>query len=375
MDQKNKTLKKLAITCGGTGGHFNPGLSIAQELNASGGEAILLLGGQHADKQLKIAESCGVKAYKIAASPLPTPRHPLRIFSFLRDLIRGRRASLKILRDHQCEALLSMGSYTSIPPYCAAKSLKLPFFLHDGNARLGKANLRMSKKANAFALSFPAVNQDQVRCKTVLTGFPIRAALLQNTLTRDEAIAKINTQFGRNFTPDQPILLIMGGSLGAEKINTNIALPDNTLQVIHLAGPGKTGSAQECYTDLPEDKTKLLLLESCEDMATLYTAADFVISRAGGSTVSELACFGKYALLVPYPFAAELHQNNNADWFASGGGAEIVLDKDCSKEFFSAVLSRWLSDAGTYIAKGLRNRKIAQPDATKNVIRMIEENC
>lgn len=370
---KNKTLKRLAISCGGTGGHFNPGLSIAQELNASGREAILLLGGQHADKQIRIAESCGVKAYKIAAGFTPSLRHPFRAFPFLRDLIRGRRASIELLRKHQCEALLSMGSYTSIPPYCAAKSLKLPFYLHDGNARLGKANLKLSKCAKAFAISFPAVNQDKVRCKTVLTGFPIRAALLQNTLTRDEAIAKINAEFDRSFTAEKPILLIMGGSLGAEKINANIALPDDTLQVIHLAGPGKTGPAEACYTELPSDKSKLLVLESWEDMATLYTAADFVISRAGGSTVSELACFGKYALLVPYPFAAELHQNNNADWFASAGGAEIVLDKDCSKEFFSALLARWLNDPAAYIAKGLKNKEIAQPDAAKNVIRMIED--
>lgn len=371
--QKNtKKLKRLAITCGGTGGHFNPGLSIAQELNASGGEAILLLGGRHAEKQLKIAENCGVKAYRITASLTPSIRHPFRIFSFLRDLLRGGRESVKILRAHQCEALLSMGSYTALPPYCAAKALKLPFFLHDGNARLGKSNLLMSRTAKAFALSFPAVNQDKVKCPSALTGFPIREALLKCTLTREEAIAKINDTFGKNFSAEDPVLLVMGGSLGAEKINSNICLNNDSLQVIHLAGPGKLEAAQACYTEHPSDSSRLLLLESCEDMAMLYTAADFVISRAGGSTVAELAFFGKYAMLIPYPFAADLHQNNNAEWFVSGGGAEITWDKDCSKELFAGAIARWQDHRAEYQAKGAGSKALAQPDAAGNVIRMIE---
>ncbi len=361
-----KVLKNLAITCGGTGGHFNPGLSIAQEFNASGGEAILLLGGKHAEKQLKIAAECGVKAYRIPASPLS--KNPFRLIRFALDVLKGRSLCRKIMAEHQIQALLSMGSYTSLPPYLAARSRKIPFFLHDGNARLGKANLAMSKRAEAFAFSFPSVNAGGVKCPAELTGFPLRAQLLQAHLTRDEAFAKINESFGTAFDPEQPMLLVFGGSLGAERINRNIDFTSPDLQVIHLAGPGKKEQAEACYAAKPN---KVLVLESFENMSLLYIAADFVISRAGGSTVSELAFFGKYALLIPYPYAAQQHQDDNAAWLASAGGAEIAADADCTAALFKSMIDHWVANRDAILAAGERSKALAMPDAASKVIAMI----
>ncbi len=367
-------LQRLAVTCGGTGGHFNPGLSVAQALQRVGGEAVLLLGGKHAEKQMKIAESCGIKAYKICAVPLG--KNPVVLLKFIWNTILGFFQAVHILRTFRPQALLSMGSYTSIPPFLAAAVRFLPFFLHDGNARLGKSNLFMSRWARAFAFSFPSVNADRVKCKAVLTGFPLREALLQSKLTKAEAIAIINQRFQTTFSPDKPTLLVFGGSLGAENINRNIALDRNDpnsgeLQIIHLPGPGKKAEADACYVGLPN---KTLVMESYEDIGVLYAAADFVISRAGGSTVSELALFGKYALLVPYPHAAELHQNDNAAWLASARGAEIVLDSDCTKEFISQTLSRWMKNRDDIVAAGLKNKTLAHPDAAECVLKMIEDN-
>jgi len=371
-EQNMKKLEHLAITCGGTGGHFNPGLSVAQALNESGGEAILLLGGKHADRQLKIAAEHGVKAFKIAASPIS--KSPFGFFRFLRDVIVGKHQCRKLFAEYKPQALLSMGSYTSIPPALAARS-RLPFFLHDGNARLGKANVFMSRYAKAFAFSFPSVNASAVRCPAVLTGFPLRPHLFSGNYTRTEAIRSVSDRFGVTFDPADPVLLITGGSLGAEKINTNISFDPadenvKKLQVIHLAGPGKVELAKQCYAGV---ENRVIVLESCDDMGLLYSASDFVISRAGGSTVSELAAFGKYALLIPYPFAAEHHQDDNAQWLASAGGAEILNDSDCTKTLFASILSRWVRDRDNLVAIGEHNRSLAMPDAAKNVLRMIEQ--
>lgn len=363
-----KELKSLAITCGGTGGHFNPGLSIAQEFNSSGGEAILLLGGKHAEKQLKIAAECGVKAYKIPASPLS--KNPFRLIRCALDALKGRSMCRKILQEHKVQALLSMGSYTSLPPYLAARSKKIPFFLHDGNARLGKANLAMSKRAKAFAFSFPSVNADGVKCPAELTGFPLRAQLLHSRLSRKEAFAEINQQFGLDFDPEQPTLLVFGGSLGAERINRNIDFSSPDLQVIHLTGPGKKEQAEACYAGKPN---KVLVLEAFENIGLFYAAADFVISRAGGSTVSELAFFGKYALLIPYPFAAQQHQDDNAAWLASAGGAEIVADADCTATLFKSLIDSWVDNRDAILTAGERNRELAMPDAAAKVIAMIRK--
>ncbi|MBO5959796.1 MAG: UDP-N-acetylglucosamine--N-acetylmuramyl-(pentapeptide) pyrophosphoryl-undecaprenol N-acetylglucosamine transferase, partial [Lentisphaeria bacterium] len=349
-----KELKRLAITCGGTGGHFNPGLSIAQEFNSTGGEAILLLGGKHAEKQLKIAADCGVTAYRISASPLSG--NPIRMCRFAVDFLRGWLQCRKILKKHQCQALLSMGSYTSIPPFFAGwfRFRKLPFFLHDGNARLGKANLAMSKRAKAFAFSFPSVNSDEVKCPAELTGFPLRAQMLQNRMGKQEALDQINARFGTMFDAGNPLLLVFGGSLGAERINRNIDFTDSSLQIIHLTGPGKKEQAEGNYAGRPN---KTLVLESFEDIGLFYTAADFVISRAGGSTVSELAYFGKYALLIPYPYAAQQHQDDNAAWLASAGGAEIVADADCTASLFKSILGRWCRNRDAIAAAGEWNRE------------------
>lgn len=363
-----KELKHLAITCGGTGGHFNPGLSIAQEFNASGGEAILLLGGKHAEKQLKIAAECGVTAYRITASPLS--KNPFRMCRVLWDTLRGWTQSRKILKKHQAQALLSMGSYTSLPPYLAARWKRLPFFLHDGNARLGKANLAMSKQAKAFAFSFPSVNAGGVKCHAELTGFPLRAQILQSRMTRQDAFRKINEIFGTAFDPESPLLLVFGGSLGAERINRNIDFSDSTLQIIHLTGPGKKEQAEACYTGKPNQR---LVLEAFEDIGLFYAAADFVISRAGGSTVSEIAYFGKYALLIPYPYAAQQHQDDNAAWLASAGGAEIVADSDCTASLFKSILDRWCANRDAIAAAGEKNRDLAMPDAAAKVIAMIQK--
>ena len=280
----------------------------------------------------------------------------------------------RIFAEYKPQALLSMGSYTSIPPALAAWH-RIPFFLHDGNARLGKANLFMSRYAKAFAFSFPSVNASQVRCPAVLTGFPLRQHLFAKNYTRTEAIRQISGQFGAAFDPADPVLLIFGGSLGAERINSSISFdpadPEaQRIQVIHLSGPGKAEQTKQCYAGL---KNRVLVLESCDDMGLLYSAADFVISRAGGSTVSELAAFGKYALLVPYPFAAEHHQNDNAEWLASAGGAEILNDSDCTKTLFASLLSRWVRERDYLVAMGEHSRSLAMPDAAKSVLRMIEQ--
>lgn len=366
-------LKHLAVTCGGTGGHFNPGLSVAQTLNASGGKALLLLGGPRAEKQIELAAQSGVEAFRIPA--LPPPKNPLRLPEFFHAVLSGARASRRILKEHRIQALLSMGAYTSLPSFLAAKFAGIPFFLHDGNVRIGNANLLMSPFARALALSFPVVNGAHVHCPCVRTGFPLRSDLLRSSRTREEAMAELSDRFSVPFDPAFPLLLVCGGSLGAETFNLNVA-PDPSdpesasLQIVHLAGPGKKSRAEQAYAGLPN---KILVLESFEDMALLYTAADFVFARAGGSTVAELAFFGKYALLTPYPFAAGHHQDDNAAWFASASGAEVLADSGFTRKASSAILSRWVRTRGFLAEAGIRNRVLAVPDAAENVLKMIAE--
>jgi len=270
-----------------------------------------------------------------------------------------------------------MGAFPSIPASLAAWFTGVPLYLHDGNARIGKSNRVFSRVAAGLALSFPAVNADTLRCPSEVTGLPLRKSLLEDVpASKAEAIARINATRGTAFSPDRPVVLVFGGSLGAAAINENFTIPMDhpaarSLQVIHLSGPGKFEAIHDKYSACGIDA---LTLESASDMQNLYTAADLVVCRAGGSTVSELAIFGRYAILIPYPYAAEGHQDDNAKLLEETGAARIVANSDCSPELFRAILKEFLDDPGKFREAGKGARAMAQPDAGANVIRFIDSS-
>ena len=365
-------LERLAISCGGTGGHFNPGLSIAVDLKARGGTPILVLGGVHAEKQAETAAKFGIDVIRIDAAPLSAK--PWKAVRFLWKTWKGIRQSAAGFEQFRPQALLCMGSFASLPPALAARRTGLPLFLHDGNAKIGKANRFLSRWAKALALSFPLKDASVISCPAVLTGMPLRPDLVTGTLSKDEAIAAVNTRWQTAFSADRPTLLVFGGSLGARTINTSVKIPEDlpgaeTLQVIRLVGPGNLEAVRPLHAG---SKAEELILESCQEMNLLYSAADLVVCRSGGATVSELAVYGRYAILVPYPFAAEGHQDDNARWLASAGGAEIIPDAEFSPERFGKFLRSWLANRTEFEAHGQKSKTLAMPRASANVLDLIE---
>ena len=189
-----------------------------------------------------------------------------------------------------------------------------------------------------------------------------------------DAVAEINRRWNAGFSAEKPLLLVFGGSLGARTINTKVQIPPDLpgaaeLQVIRLVGPGNLEKIRPLYAGSP---ARELILEACQDMNILYSAADLVICRSGGSTVSELAVYGKYAVLIPFPFAADGHQDDNARWLAAAGGATIIADSDCSEARFASVLASWLADRDGYSANGRASRTLARPAASAEVLDMID---
>ena len=366
-------LNRLIISCGGTGGHFNPGLSTACAFRDAGGTPLLILGGKHFEKQSKTAEKNGIEFRHVSCAP--TSKNPVGAFRFLVQQIRGIREACAIFREFKPDAVLSMGAFPSIPASIAARLCGIPLFLHDGNARIGKSNRVFSRIASGIALSFPAVNAKTLHCPSTVTGLPLRKELLENIpASKAEAIARINATCGTAFAPDRPVVLVFGGSLGAAAINENFTIPIDhprarSLQVIHLSGPGKYNAIHDKYSACG---VNALTLEAASDMQPLYVAADLVICRAGGSTVSELAVFGRYAVLIPYPYAAEGHQDDNARLLEKTGAARIVPNSQCSPELFRGILAEFLDDPEKFREAGKAARAMAQPDAASNVIKFIE---
>ncbi|MGE4565071.1 MAG: glycosyltransferase [Victivallaceae bacterium] len=364
------TYGKLVISCGGTGGHFFPGLATARELNRLGGEALLLLSGMNSVRQREIAEAFGVRA--VVLPPMPSPgRNPLKIFRFLSGLIRGMFRSYREIAAFRPDAALGMGSFASLPVLLAAWRAKVPIYLHDGNARIGRANRYLSRIAVFLGTAFPAVNADRVHCPVECTGMPLRRELLEAaSWTREAALAELNRRHGTLLLNDLRTILIFGGSQGAATLNEQVpqaifSLGSNDFQVIHLTGPKNYEHAKSNYEKAP---FPVLVLPGSDAMEILYSAADLVISRSGGSTAAELLLFGKSALLVPYPYAAENHQWDNARYLVKCGAAQAIDNADCGANRVAQWLTAFGDDIEGWAERAKRAKQFARPDAANALL-------
>ena len=370
--RKITKLKNLAITCGGTGGHFFPGLTIAREFSGAYNKVLMILGGKNIESQAEIAEGFSLNVSKL--KPMPAPSG---IFSFIRFIygsICGTFTSIKAMREFRPDALLAMGSFASLPPVLAAKILGIPIFLHDGNAKIGRANRYFSNWARLMGMAYPPINAAKVKCPYECIGMPIRPELDYQPIEKAKAIAKINKLFELDFKADLPTLLIFGGSQGAQIFNETF--PEMMLnsgrtdfQVLHLTGEGKFNEVKAAYKDA---KFPCLCLPGTSGMHWFYQAADAVVCRSGGSTIAELCIFGKFAFLIPYPFAAENHQDDNAFFMVGTGAAEIFDNSECSIEKTNELLNRWLADPTGFIERGKQATEYAKPDAAKDMLWLIE---
>ncbi|MCQ2378735.1 MAG: UDP-N-acetylglucosamine--N-acetylmuramyl-(pentapeptide) pyrophosphoryl-undecaprenol N-acetylglucosamine transferase [Victivallaceae bacterium] len=360
---------KIAVSCGGTGGHFYPGLALARE--AGGDASLVLLSGIHAPEQKAIAEKQGLRAVALPAMPI-WKRAP---FGFARGLWNGFFTARKELKTFAPDAVIGMGSFASAPILLAAKTLSLPIYLHDGNARIGKANRIFSRFARLLGIAFPPVNT--CVCPVSECGMPVRPELeAQTSMSRGEAFAKMRELFGVEWQDDAPLALIFGGSQGAAAINA--VLPEavaqygkKELRIVHLTGAGKKAAADEAWKPLPNPR---LVLESTPEMGVLLAAADIVVSRSGGSTVAELALFGKAAVLIPYPYAAENHQTDNARYYESSGAGSVVLQEDLSAETISALFHRYLDDGAALKAVSEKAKVLARPRAAAHFLAAVAED-
>ena len=365
-------LDKLVIICGGTGGHFYPGLSIAEELKSQGGEPLLLITGRNAGQQSETASAKGVKSIILPSST--PPKGLSGKISFALHSLKGIIEARKKLREFRPSAVLAMGSFHSAAPAIAAWTLRIPVFAHDGNARVGKANLFLSNFAKHMALSFPPANGNSIKCKWTVTGMPIRAQIAKCNLSKKEAIGLINSRHSVDFTDAAPLLLVFGGSQGAEAINQ--CVPEalklqgrDNFQVVHLSGAKNKENLEKHYAGIP---FKHLVIETSGEMEIFYSAADLVICRSGGSTIAELSIFAKFAILIPYPFATDSHQDDNARHYCSCGAGIVIVEKDLTVTKLASTVAGWLEQTDYYAQKGQLSKELARPEASSSILQLID---
>ncbi|WP_353066525.1 UDP-N-acetylglucosamine--N-acetylmuramyl-(pentapeptide) pyrophosphoryl-undecaprenol N-acetylglucosamine transferase [Arcanobacterium hippocoleae] len=274
----------------------------------------------------------------------------------------------------QADTVVGFGGYVSPPVYLAARKRKLRIVVHEGNARPGIANRLGARFAQFVALSFQSTPLRAKRGKTVLTGLPIRFEIrdLANTLQQQTADALRNQMAVKyGFDPALPVLVVTGGSLGAQHINEVVAqcaqeILDRGFQVLHLTGKDKSASVKAQIAGV---QGNYRVLEYVTEMNEIYAFADLIISRSGAGMVSEICALGIPAVFVPLPIGNGEQALNAADVVASGGAILITDANFTPDELRRQVLPLLNHDLRKQMAS--RMRQVAHADAAGQLAAII----
>lgn len=313
--------KRILITAGGTGGHLFPAQGLAEELMKEPSVSKVLFAAGGLDK-CAYFDRARFSFQEVACSPLCF-RNPLKAMKGAVNLFKGFRESRAILDHFRPDVVVGFGSYYTVPILLAAIWLKIPFILHEANSVPGKANQWLSSFASCVALHFPLA-ASYFKNKTVEVGLPLREGFKRGDVSLESALE----YYG--FCPSRRTLLICGGSQGAAAINKlaeqcTSVMKRLSLQVIHLTGdPLKAKDLASLYAR-QQIPACVKPFESRMQMA--WGSADCFIGRSGASTIAESVEFEVPGILIPYPYATDLHQDKNADYLVRTIGSAFKFDE------------------------------------------------
>jgi UDP-N-acetylglucosamine--N-acetylmuramyl-(pentapeptide) pyrophosphoryl-undecaprenol N-acetylglucosamine transferase len=325
---------RILLAGGGTAGHTSPLIATADALTRARPDVEIYCLGTARGIETRVVPAAGYRLELIPPVPLPRSLSAdlLRVPARLRTAVRAARA---VIERVQADVVVGFGGYVCTPAYLAARRLKAPIVIHEGNALPGLANRLGARFAAAVATSFPATRLRGAQ----FIGLPIRRSIstLDRGALRDEARAFFGLR------TDLPTLLVTGGSQGARRINEAMAgaaaaLVAAGVQVLHVAGPG---NAFEPRT--PTDAAPYAVVEYVDRMDLAYAAADAVVGRAGANSVTEAAAVGLPAVFVPLPIGNG-EQAQNAVAVVEAGGGLLVADADFSAEWAASALPALLTD-------------------------------
>lgn len=354
---------KILIACGGTGGHLFPGIAVGEALLARGHEVMLLISEKKVDSEAS-AKYTHLHFETMPAVAKPPTFSP-RMLPFLWKLWGSIRRCKQVIREFQADAVIGMGGFTSLPPVYAGHKLGLKTFIHDSNARPGRANVLTSRFCTRVFLGLEAAKSFFSTRETVVTGTPVRPEIT-SLPSREEAAAR----FGLD--PERPTIVVTGGSQGARRLNELCAeaaasLPPET-QVLHIAG----ALDFQRVSEIAEGRPAYKVLGFCDQMPSAYAVADLIIARSGASSLTEISIAGHPSILVPYPHAADDHQMRNAEVFAAAGAAKLVQERDLDAEKLAGMATSILQDLPSYKRMAKAARALAIPDAAERVCAAIE---
>ncbi len=354
---------KFIISGGGTGGHIYPAIAIANELKSRFPDAEFLFVGAKDKMEMQKVPQAGyrIEGLWIAGLQrkltLQNAMFPIKVASSLWK-------SRSIIREFRPDVVIGTGGFASGPLLQAANTLSVPTIIQEQNSYPGITNKLLSKKANAICVAYENLERFFPKDKIVLTGNPVRQDLLEIDSKRREATKYFNLD------PAKKTLLVLGGSLGARRINRLIEseiynIVSKDIQIIWQCGK----LYYHDYNHFTDGKT-VQVVSFIDRMDLVYAAADFVISRAGASSVSELCLVGKPVIFIPSPNVSEDHQTKNAKAIVDRKGAILIKENELDATF-EPIFSNLVFNEHLQRELGENIKKLAKPNATKDIVEQI----
>jgi len=355
---------RIIISGGGTGGHIFPAVSIANAVKAKCPEAKILFVGANGRMEMQRVPAAGYEIVGLPVRGLIRPLYSLKNIGVMIDFFKSKSQIKKVIREFNPQVAVGVGGYASAPTLNAAYSLGVPCLIQEQNSYAGVTNKSLAKKAEKICVAYEGMERFFPVDRIMLTGNPVRQGLLNKDLKKEECVAS----FG--MTTDRPLVLMIGGSLGARTLNESVLqnldkIAAAPVQFVWQTGGYYSKSIQERLKEV-EKPENLYVTDFISKMDEAYCAADLVISRAGASSISELCLLGKPSILVPSPNVAEDHQTHNAMALVNRNAALLVKDVEAVEKLLPLAIDT-VANAEKLKSLGKNALKMAFKDSA-NVI-------
>jgi UDP-N-acetylglucosamine--N-acetylmuramyl-(pentapeptide) pyrophosphoryl-undecaprenol N-acetylglucosamine transferase len=357
--------KRVIISGGGTGGHIFPAISIANALMRIDPETEILFVGAEGRMEMEKIPAAG---YRIIGLPVAGLYRSLTLknFTVLVKLLKSLKKAKKVIKEFKPDVVVGVGGYASGPVLRQAGRMGIPTLIQEQNSYAGVTNKLLAKKASAICVAYDGMEKYFPKGKIIRTGNPVRQNFDELKTLKDEALSFFNLK------KEFPVVLVLGGSLGAGTINNSLSENINILRESDCQWLWQTGKYY--YENV---KALVSLSFSCNisvhgfinRMDYAYAAADIIVTRAGAGTISELCLVGKPVILVPSPNVAEDHQTRNAEALSKNNAAMLITDNKAGKTLVDEAI-KLISDRKRRDTYSENILKMADRDAD---IRIAEE--
>ncbi|WP_454988342.1 undecaprenyldiphospho-muramoylpentapeptide beta-N-acetylglucosaminyltransferase [Capnocytophaga leadbetteri] len=355
-------MKRFIISGGGTGGHIFPAIAIADELKRRLPDAEILFVGAKDRMEMQKVPQAGYPIEGLWISGLQRKlswQNLLFPLKFISSLLKSR----SIIKRFKPDAVIGTGGFASGAVVKVAGQMGIPTFIQEQNSYAGITNKMLAKNAHKICVAYDAMEQFFPKEKIVKTGNPIRDGLLNIAEYRSEGLSYFHLDSERK------TLLVLGGSLGARRINQLI---EQQLPLFEQLGVQVLWQCGKLYYEEYKkyNSEQVRVLAFIDRMELAYAAADVIISRAGASSVSELCVVGKPVIFIPSPNVAEDHQTKNARAIADKQAAILLRESELNEQFAN-TFSKLIADEAQQEALSAHIKALAQPNATKDIVNLI----